>query len=61
MHIIFKIIKKIIIASFFIYGFNMISQSIDIIIPLNIFTIFYTSTFGLFGFASLIIVLLYGF
>ena len=61
MHFIFKLIKKIVISSFFIYGFNILAQSINIIIPLNIYTITYTSLFGIGGFFSLIIVLLYGY
>ena len=61
MHIIFRLLKKTIVMSFFIYGFNLLSQSIGIIIPLNLYTISYTTLFGLNGFLSLVIILIYGF
>ncbi len=59
MRIIIKLIKKIVVAVFFIYGFNLIGQSINLIIPLNIYTISYTSLFGISGFISLLFILLY--
>ena len=55
MSYIIKFIKKIVFACFFIYGYNLIAQSINLIIPLNTYTILYTSIFGVFGFISLVI------
>ena len=59
MRIIIKTIKKIIVVSFFIYGFNLIGQSLNLIIPINVYTISYTTLFGLSGFISLLFLLLY--
>lgn len=36
---IFKIIKRIIISSFFLYAYNLLVQPIGLIIPINIFTV----------------------
>ena len=56
-----KIIRRLLLCCFFIYGFNIMGQKINIILPINIFTISYTSIFGLFGFISLIIIYLFAF
>ena len=61
MRIIIKSIRKILFASFFIYGFNLLGQSFDLIIPLNIYTIGYTGLFGLSGFLSLLFLLIFEF
>lgn len=37
--IMFKIIKRIIISSFFLYAYNLLVQPIGLIIPINIFTV----------------------
>lgn len=36
---VFKIIKRIIISSFLLYGYNLLVQPIGLIIPINIFTV----------------------
>lgn len=36
---IFKIMRRIIISSFLLYGYNIIVQPIGLIIPINIITI----------------------
>ena len=58
---LFKIIKKLLVATFFIYGYNVLSQPLNLLIPLNIFTIGYVGVFGIPGLISLIIVLIFAF
>lgn len=47
---IFKFFKKIIVSSFVLYSYNLISAPLNLIIPINIFTI---STLALLGLPSL--------
>ena len=58
---LFVFFKKIIISAFFIYGYNVFAQNLNLIIPLNVFTISYVTFFGVPGLISLIFVLLYAF
>lgn len=38
-------LKKIIMAAFMIYAFNMVAVNFNIVIPINIWTISFTSVF----------------
>lgn len=58
---IFKLIKKLLIAAFLIYGYNVLAQPLNLIIPLNILSISYVGIFGVPGLLSLIILLMFGF
>ncbi len=42
-----KYLKKIIMGSFLIYGFNMIAVNFNIVIPINPWTILFTSIFDM--------------
>lgn len=44
---IFKLIKRIILSIFILYGYNLISQSFGMIIPINIYTVLLLSIFGI--------------
>ena len=44
--ILFKIIKRIIISSFLLYGYNLLVQPIGLIIPINVFTVGSLSILG---------------
>ena len=46
LKILFKIIKRIIISSFLLYGYNLLVQPIGLIIPINIFTVGILSILG---------------
>lgn len=39
LKIVFKIIKRIIISSFLLYGYNLLVQPIGLTVPINIFTV----------------------
>lgn len=42
-----KIIKRVIMAFFMIYGFNYFMVPLNLIIPMNLFTIIFVSIFGI--------------
>ena len=54
---LFKILKRIIISSFLIYGYNLLAQPLNLIIPINIITISSVSLLGIPALFSLILVL----
>lgn len=56
-----RLIKNIILAGFFICGYNVLASSLNLIIPLNIITILYVALFGVSGLLSLIVILLFAF
>ncbi len=49
-----KVVKKVIFAFVLLYGLNVIVSSINIFIPINIFTISIVSILGVPGLLSLI-------
>lgn len=56
---ILKIIKKIIISSFLLYGYNLLVQPIGLIIPINIFTIGVISILGIPSLLCLIVIMIF--
>ena len=44
--ILFKIIKRIVISSFLLYGYNLLVQPIGLTIPINVFTVGALSILG---------------
>lgn len=54
---IFKFIKKIILSIFVLYGYNFISQSLGMIVPINIYTVLLLSIFGIPALFALIFIL----
>ena len=55
---LFKIIKRIIVSIFLLYGYNLIAAPLDFIIPINIITILLLSLLGIPALLSLIVVLI---
>ena len=51
---IFFCFKKIILSCFILYGFNYISTDFNIIIPINLFSIFVIVFLGPFGLCGLV-------
>jgi len=47
MKTLYIILKKIVIAGFTLFAFNMMVRPLNFIIPINIFTIFFTLIFGI--------------
>ena len=54
--IILDIIKKIIVSSFLLYGYNLISVTLGLIIPINIVTVLILVIFGYPSLFSLILI-----
>ena len=54
---IFKIIKRIIISSFFLYAYNLLVQPIGLIIPINIFTVGALTILGIPALLALIFIM----
>lgn len=50
-----KYIKKIIMAAFLIYAFNMVAVNFNIVLPINLWTIVFTSLFDISGLVILLI------
>lgn len=53
---IFSLIKKIVFSVFLIYGFNLISAPLNLIIPINVITVGFITLLGLPALLSLILV-----
>lgn len=58
INIVFKLIRKIIIAIFMLYGLNILISPMNIIIPINIFSIVVISLLGIPGLLSLVLLFL---
>ena len=58
---IFKLFRKLIVSAFFIYGYNVLAQPLNIIIPLNIITIGYVSLCGVPAMISLLLIFIFSF
>lgn len=54
MKLIFKIVKKLCIGIFSIYSVNVLFSLVNIIIPINIYTVSMSSFLGIFGIISVI-------
>ena len=53
---LFSLIKKIVFSVFLIYGFNLIAQPLNLIIPINIITVGLITILGVPALLSLILV-----
>ena len=54
---IFKIVKRIVISSFFLYAYNLLVQPIGLIIPINIFTVGALTVLGVPALLALIFIM----
>lgn len=52
---IFKIVRRITVSFFLLYAYNMFSQSINLIIPINIVTVLSISILGIPALLSFIV------
>ena len=59
LKILFKIIKRIVISSFLLYGYNLIVQPIGLIIPINVITIGAISILGVPALLCLIFIMIF--
>jgi len=56
---ILKVVKRIIISSFLLYGYNILVQPVGLIIPINIFTIAAISILGVPALLCLIFIMIF--
>lgn len=49
-----KIVKKIVIAILILYGLNLITVNMDVIIPINLITILIVASLGFSGLGSIL-------
>ena len=54
---LFSLFKRVIISAFVLYGYNLIASPINLIIPINVFTVGILTIFGLPAIFSLIVIL----
>ena len=55
-----RILKRIIMGSFIIYAFNLIAVNFNIVLPINLWTIIFTSIFDFIGISVLLIIKILG-
>lgn len=46
---LFAVIKKIVLSAFILYGFNLISAPLNIIVPINVITVLVIAILGMPG------------
>lgn len=51
-----KYIKRVIMGAFLLYAFNMVAINFNIVLPINIWTILFTSFFDMSGLGVLLII-----
>ena len=54
---IFRLVKKIVFSFLLIYSYNLIAAPINVVIPMNMITILYTTFLGIPAFLSIIVLL----
>lgn len=54
----FNIFKKIILAAFILYGFNLIMSPLSVIVPINLITVATVTILGFPGLLGLIVIML---
>ena len=47
MKLLFNILKRLVFSGFTLFAFNMMVRPLNFIIPINVFTIIFTSIFGI--------------
>ena len=56
---IFKIIKRVVISSFLLYAYNILMQPMNLMIPINIFTVLALSILGVPALLCLIFIMVF--
>ena len=55
MSVFIKYVKRVIMASFLIYAFNMVAVNFNVVVPINLWTIVFASIFDVPGISVLLI------
>ncbi len=59
MKLIFKLLRKIIISSFLLYGYNLLVQPLNLMIPINVITVSAITILGIPGLLAMVLILVY--
>lgn len=59
LKLIFKIIKRIVVSSFLLYGYNLIVQPLGIMIPINVITVGSLTILGIPALLCLIFIMIF--
>ena len=54
----FYLLKKIVLAAFILYGFNLLMSPLGILVPINVITVLVVSMLGFSGLLGLIVIML---
>ena len=60
MCLLINYLKKIIMAAFLIYAFNMVAINFNVVLPINLWTILFTTLFDIPALAVLLILITIG-
>lgn len=55
---VFGIFKKVILAAFILYGFNLLMSPLSLIVPINLITVSIITVLGFPGLLGLIVIML---
>ena len=55
MKILVNVIRHICLGIFGIYGVNVLFSMINIVIPINVYTLFISSTLGIYGITAIVL------
>jgi SigmaK-factor processing regulatory protein BofA. len=55
---LYQFIKKIIVSSFFLYGYNLIAAPLNLFIPINLITVLLLSVLGIPSMFALMVIFL---
>ena len=55
IYVFIKYLKRVIMASFLVYAFNMVAVNFNVVVPINLWTIGFTTVFDVPGIAILLI------
>lgn len=58
---IFNVLKRIVISAFVLYGYNLIASPLNLVIPINVFTVGILTVLGMPAIFSFIIILVFVF
>ncbi len=56
---VLKILRKIIISSFLLYGYNLLVQPLNLMIPINVITVSSVAILGVPALLALVLILVY--
>ena len=53
-----KIVKKVIMSGFLLYGYNLLAAPLNLVIPINLITVLFVTMLGVPALLSLIVIMI---